>query len=146
MKKILYALLLTILMVTLVGCAKIVNTETRAVKATIIDIDRDPPRNIGKTHRAADYDIFLKYEDIETWIDISRTEYNKYKDMVGATIDANLIVDYYDDDSTVQYLRLPEETQKAKEKGNVVDDVIFFVIIAALLGFVLFFIIKKWKN
>lgn len=109
MKKILYALLLTILMVTLVGCAKVINTETKAVKATIVEIDRDPPKNIGKTHRSADYDIFLKCEDIETWIDISRAEYDKYKDLVGTTIDANLVVDYYDDDTMVQYLELPEE-------------------------------------
>lgn len=100
---------LIILIVSLVGCASIVNTETKVVEATIVEVDRDPMIYTGKVIIPADYDILIKYEDVETWINVSRSEYDKYKDLVGTTIKANFVIDYYDDNTIKRYLELIEE-------------------------------------
>lgn len=109
MKKLACALFAVVLTLTLVGCVTIVKSETKVVEATIIEADRDPMMTFGKTVKPADYDILLKYGDIETWIDVSRSEYNEYKDLVGATIEVNLIIDYYDDGTIKHRLTLIEE-------------------------------------
>lgn len=96
-KSLLCVLLSIILCVGLAGCKKVVNTETEVVEAEIIDIDRDPMRPMGTAIIPADFDILLKYEGIELWVDISRDEYHKYEDSVGTTIEVNLITTYYDD-------------------------------------------------
>lgn len=106
MKKFLAIILIGVIVLSLFGCAEIINTETEIVKATIIEVDKDPARvtmagKIPVTH-PADYDILLKYEDIETWIDVTRDEYYKYEDLVGTTIDAKLVINYYDD-NTIKY-------------------------------------------
>ena len=117
MKKILCILLSVVLMFSLVGCAEIIDTKTEVVEATITDVDRDPmwiqPIKAGKvttfiTH-PADYDICLKYNDIEEWLDVSSEEYDMYEDLVGTTIKVNLVTDYYDDNTTKRYLALTEE-------------------------------------
>lgn len=118
MKKLLSILLSTTLMFAMVGCAKLIKTETKAVEAIIADVDYDPlylqpvynaatKTTITITH-PADYDILLKYEGIENWIDVSSSEYDKYKELVGTTIEANLITEYYDDETIKQYLELIE--------------------------------------
>lgn len=112
MKKILAIILTCVVVLSLVGCAEVINTETETVKATIVEVDRDPMRvtmagKIMVTH-PADYDILLKYEDIEAWVDVSRDEYDKYETLVGSTVDAKLTTVYYDDDTTKQYLELME--------------------------------------
>lgn len=106
MKKVLCMLFAMIFTLTLVGCAKVIKTETKVVEATIIEVDRDPIRTIGKVTHPADYDILIRYEDVETWIDVSRSEYNEYKDLVGTTIEVNLVIDYYDDNTIKRCLRL----------------------------------------
>ena len=108
MRKVLCMLFAIILTLTFVGCAKIIKTETKVVEATIVEVDRDPMMMVGKVIKPSDYDILLKYEDVETWIDISRSEYEKYKDLVGTTIEVNFVVDYYDDNTIKQYLELME--------------------------------------
>ena len=113
MKKILAIILTCVVVLSLVGCAEVINTETETVKATIVEVDRDPMRVtlVGKvmvTH-PADYDILLKYEDIEAWVDVSRDEYDKYETLIGSTVDAKLTTVYYDDDTTKEYLELMEE-------------------------------------
>lgn len=109
MKKVLCMLFAIILTLTLVGCATVVNTETKVVEATIIDVDHDPMMPIGKVIKPADYDILLKYEDLEVWIDVSRSEYYMYEALVGTTIEVNFVVEYYDDNTSKQYLTLIEE-------------------------------------
>lgn len=109
MKKVLCMLFAVILALTLIGCAKVIKTETKVVEAIIVEVDRDPMMTTGKVIKPADYDILLKYEDIEDWIDVSRSEYNKYKDLVGTTIEVNLVISYYDDDTTQKCLKLIEE-------------------------------------
>lgn len=106
MKKVLCMLFIVIFIFTLGGCAKIINTEIEVVEATIIDVDRDPMMKIGSTFRPADYDILIKYNDVETWIDVSRREYNEYKKIIGTTIEVNLVTNYYEDNTIKQYLKL----------------------------------------
>jgi hypothetical protein len=108
MKKALCMLFAIILTLNLVSCAKVVKTETNVVEATIIEADRDPARKVGAAIEPADYDILLKYEDVETWIDVSRSEYDKYEDLVGTTIEVNLVISYYDDGTINQYLEIEE--------------------------------------
>lgn len=110
MKKFLATILTGAIVLSLFGCAEVIDTETEIVKATVVDVDRDPMRvtmagKVPITH-PADYDILLKYEDIETWIDVTRDEYYKYEDLVGTTIDAKLVIDYYDDNTIKQRLEL----------------------------------------
>ena len=108
-RKALCMLFAVILTLTLVGCAKVVKTETKVVEATIVEVDRDPMRMIGKVMHPADYDILIKYGDVETWIDVSKSEYNKYKDLVETTIQVKLVVDYYDDNTIKRCLKLLED-------------------------------------
>jgi hypothetical protein len=109
MKKILCVLVCVIFMCVMVGCAKLVDTKTETVKATIVDIDRDPMMLIGKIVHPADYDICLEYNNGEYWIDITSGEYYQYENLVGAAIDVDLVTHYYDDDTTRQYLELKGE-------------------------------------
>lgn len=113
MKRFLAIILIATLMMTVVGCAEIVNTETETVKATIIEVDKDPARTTmaGKVPimHPAYYDILLRYENIETWIDVTRDEYYKYAVLVGTTIDVMLVTVYYDNDTVKQRLELVEE-------------------------------------
>lgn len=113
MKKYLAIILCCLMMLVMVGCAQIINTETEIVKATIVEVDRDParPSMVGKVTvvHPADYDILLKYGDIEEWIDVTEEEYYKYETLVGTTIDAMLVTDYYDDDTVKQRLELVKE-------------------------------------
>ena len=109
MKKIFTLLLTLLLCVSFVGCAEVVNTETEVVTATIADADRDPVRLIGRVTHPADYDILLKYEDIEEWVDVSSSTYSEYKELIGTTIEVNLITTYYDDGTQQQWLEFIEE-------------------------------------
>lgn len=113
MKKFLVIILACAVVLSLAGCAEIINTKTEIVEATIVDVDRDPMRvtmagKVPITH-PADYDILLKYEDIEAWVDVTRYEYDKYETLVGSTVNAKLTTVYYDDDTTKQYLELIKE-------------------------------------
>ena len=112
MRKALCVIFVVILTLAMFGCAKIIDTETKVVEATIIEVDRDPMMLVGKVIHPADYDIRLQYEDITAWIDVSRSEYEKYKDLVSATIEVNFVVDYYDDGTVKRYLRLIDRKEE----------------------------------
>lgn len=113
MKRYLAIILCCLVVLSMAGCAQVINTETEIVKATIVEVDKDPARvtmagNDPISH-PADYDILLKYGDIEEWIDVTEEEYYKYEALVGTTIDAMLVTDYYDDDTVKQRLELVKE-------------------------------------
>ena len=108
-KKILCAVVSILIIFSLVGCAEIINTETEIVEVIIVDADKDPMISTGKVTIPADYDILLKYEDLEAWVDVSRDEYNYYKDLVGNTIKVNLVTTYYDDGSVNRTFELTED-------------------------------------
>jgi hypothetical protein len=113
MKRLLVIVLACVITLGLFGCAAVINTETELVKATIVDVDKDPARvtMAGKVpiSHPADYDILLKYGDIENWIDVTRDEYEKYEDLVGTTVEALLITDYYDDNTVKKRIELAED-------------------------------------
>lgn len=113
MKRFLAIILVCVIMLALCGCAQVVNTKTENVKATIIEVDKDPQRvtMAGKTPvvHPADYDICLQYESVETWIDVTRDEYYKYEALVGTTVDARLTTIYYDNNTVKQRLELVED-------------------------------------
>ncbi len=97
----------------LVGCSKIISTETETVKATVTDANYRCslilPIQCGKTviHRTqpARYEITVKYGTVSTTIN-DRNLYNEYKDKVGSTIECELIIEHYDNGTTSQELKI----------------------------------------
>lgn len=112
MRNVLCMTVAIILILSMTACAKLVKTETEVVEATIIEVDRDPMLVAGKAIVPPDYDIRLQYGDITDWIDVTRSEYEKYKDLVGTTIEVNFVVDYYDDGTIKRYLRLIDSKEE----------------------------------
>lgn len=107
--RILALLLLTILIFSLVGCAKCISTEYQDVEVVVIDAFHRAmwiqPVWTGKmmmaiTHPAV-YQITVKYNGVEYTIGSSDT-YNKYKDKIGKTVIGKLEIKTYDD-GTVKY-------------------------------------------
>ena len=102
-------LFVLIMALTLNGCAKVIKTETTVVDVLVIEIDYDPLMLVGGIIIPADYAILLRYENFDDWVDISRDEYIKYKNLVDTFIEAKLIVVYYDDGTIEQHIELIEE-------------------------------------
>ena len=109
MKKILSIMMIICLTITLVGCAKLVNTNHESVEVSIVDIHHRAawlqPMRCGKvttfiTHPAR-YETIVEYKGIEYTINDSAT-YNKYKDKIGQTTIGTLEIRTYDD-GTVKY-------------------------------------------
>ena len=97
------------LMFSLVGCAKLINTEYENVEVNIIDEYHKgmyiTPVFNGKTttmitHPAV-YRITVEYNGVEYTISGSDT-YNKYKEKIGQTATGTLEIRTYDD-GTVKY-------------------------------------------
>lgn len=109
MKRILTTLLIVGIILSLVGCRKLINTEYKTVEVTITDKYYRSmwlqPITTGKvttfiTHPAV-HNITVKYNDIEYTIDDDDT-YNKYKDKIGQIATGILEINTYDDNS-IQY-------------------------------------------
>lgn len=117
MKKLLILILtLTISLPCLVSCAKLINTETQEVDATVTDVYYKKKwvqmiytgkTMVPITHRAQ-YKVTLAYENVTLTVD-NKEFYDLYKDKVGSTIKCDLIIEYYDDGSISRIL---------KRKGN----------------------------
>ena len=97
------------LMFSLVGCAKLINTEYENVEVNIVDEYHRgmyvTPIRAGKvttmvTHPAV-YRITVEYNGVEYTISGSDT-YNKYKEKVGQIAIGTLEISTYDD-GTVKY-------------------------------------------
>ena len=108
-KRILVFLMFMIMILSLVGCAKLVSTEYENVEVNIVDeyhkgMYTTPVFN-GKTtmmvtHPAV-YRIIVEYNGVEYTISGSDT-YNKYKEKVGQIAIGTLEIRTYDD-GTVKY-------------------------------------------
>ena len=108
-KRILTFLVFMIMIFSLTGCAKLVNTECESVEVSIVDkyyrgMYMTPVFN-GKTttmitHPAV-YRIAVEYNGVEYTISGSGT-YNKYKEKIGQTAIGTLEIRTYDD-GTVKY-------------------------------------------
>lgn len=108
-KRILVFSMFMIMILSLVGCAKLVSTEYKNVEVNIIDEYHKgmyiTPVFNGKTitmitHPAV-YRITVEYNGVEYTISGSDT-YNKYKEKVGQTAIGTLEIRTYDD-GTVKY-------------------------------------------
>ena len=101
MKKILYLVLVTAMVINLISCDEIVNTQLNTVDATIVKvaaINRPRPRH---------YKMLLEYQQVTTWVDISKGEYRQYK-KDKSTIKAHLITTSYESGNVKQYLQVAE--------------------------------------
>lgn len=109
MKRLLAIMLFVVVIITMVGCAKLVKTEETTVEVTIVDSYHraawSQPMMAGKVmtviHHPAQYRIDVVYNDVEYSISGSTT-YHTYKDMVGETVSATLETRTFDD-GTVKY-------------------------------------------
>ena len=106
MKKAIVFLLIVISTLTLVGCAKCINTEYENVEVNIIDEYHRgmyvTPMIVGKVttirNHPAVYQITVEYNGVEYTISGSDI-YNKYKEKVGQTAIGTLEIRTYDDGS-----------------------------------------------
>lgn len=113
MKKRNIILLLLIGIILLVGCGKVINTETKTVKATVTDVHYRSslilPVRCGKTviyrTQPAKHNVTLKYKDISTTIN-NRDLYNEYKNNIGSTVECELITKHYDNGRISKELKI----------------------------------------
>ena len=111
MKKIALILLLMAILMTLSACNKVVDTTTETVKVTVDDAKFKK----GETHYYIINGIMIPVNDLDTYkIVVSykgrqykfngKEVYNKYFEMVGKEIEANLVTDTYEDGTVVSYI------------------------------------------
>ena len=119
MKKIVSIVLIAIMLLCMVSCAELINTETQEVDAVITDVYYKgawvQPISTGKsiimvTH-PAQYKVTFEYEDVTLTVD-NKKLYDFCKDNIGATARCNLIIDSYDDGTVRKTLKLKEEPNK----------------------------------
>lgn len=116
MKKIISILLITFMLLYLVSCAELISTETQEVEATVTDVDYEgawsQPVWTGEMLMLipypAQYKVTFTYENVTLTVD-DKDLYDFYKDNVGATVKCDLIIEYYDDGSIEQTLKLKED-------------------------------------
>lgn len=104
-------LIFIIMIFSLVGCAKLINTEYKNVEVKITNVYYEPSHTITVDNPAlkmpmsqsypAIYEITIEYNGIEYTFSDSDT-YNKYKDKIGQTAVGTLEVRTYDD-GTIKY-------------------------------------------
>ena len=106
---ILVLLAFTLLIFSLVGCAKCISTEHESVEVVIVDKYHRgmwmQPIHAGKvttfiTHHAV-WRITVEYNGVKYYVNGNDT-YNKYKDKIGQTTIGELEIKTYDD-GTVEY-------------------------------------------
>lgn len=110
MKKII-SIGLVVIMICLcfVGCAKCIGTETSKEQVEIVDTYHKgawiQPINAGKVstfiHHPAVYQVIVFYNDVEYKVNGKET-YDKYKNRLGETVGATIEKNSYDD-GTVKY-------------------------------------------
>lgn len=115
MKKITILALLVAMLLCFVGCAKLINTETQEVDATVTDVYHRGAWvqmiSNGKTmipiSHPAQYKVTFEYKNITLTVD-DKTLYDYYKSKIGTTTKCDLIKEYYDDGTVKQTLKLKE--------------------------------------
>lgn len=107
MKKIIVAILICIMAMSLMACAKCINTETKEVEVTISDsyyqgsyitFIRSGKVNVPINHPAV-YNIKATYNE-KTYTVSGYDTYNKYKDKIGEKAKATLVTKTYDNGKT----------------------------------------------
>lgn len=111
MKKIVLILLLMVILMTLSACNEVVDTTTETVRVTVEDAEFKE----GETHYHIINGIMTPVVDLDTYkIVVSykgrqykfdgKEVYNKYFEMVGKEVEANLVTDTYEDGTVVSYI------------------------------------------
>ena len=102
-------IIITLLIIPLCGCKKLISKEYKEVEVVVIDkyyrAMYITPMKVGKvtmmqTHPAK-YRITVKYNDVKYTLNGKKT-YDKYKDKVGETVIGVLEIRTYDD-GTIKY-------------------------------------------
>lgn len=104
MKRLLSILLITVILVSLAGCAKLVKTEYETVEVKVVDSYHESAfiqtipcgKSVTTITYPAVYRITVEYEDVEYTIGGSDI-YHAYKDKIGETVSATLEISTYDD-------------------------------------------------
>ena len=103
MIKKLHLIIIVCLVISLVGCAKLVSTEYENIEVNIVDTHYNgawvQPISAGKvttyvTH-PAEYEVTVEYNGVSYTIDDENT-YNRYKDKIGQTTIGTLEIRTYD--------------------------------------------------
>jgi hypothetical protein len=106
MIKKLHLIIILCLVISLVGCTKLISTEYKNVEVNVVDIHHSAmwlqPIKAGKattfiTH-PAEYDVTVEYNGVSYTIDDEDT-YNRYKDKVGQTTIGTLEIRTYDNNT-----------------------------------------------
>lgn len=100
MKKFFSILIIICLILSVVGCKKLVNTEYQTVEVTITDAYRRGPRRVSYAGSSSKYRIKVEYNN-EEYILNGRDVYYKYKDKIGQKTMGTLTILTYDDNSVV---------------------------------------------
>jgi hypothetical protein len=116
MKKIITITLLVAMLLCFVSCAELVNTETREVDATVTDVCYKAAWTqmiwSGKVMipimHPAKYEVTFAYANATLTVD-DKELYDYYKDKIGDTVKCDLIIEYCDDGTIRQTLKLKEE-------------------------------------
>ena len=116
MKRIIILALIAVILLCFTGCAKLINTETQEVEATITDVYHRGAWvqmiSSGKTmipiSHPAKYEVTFTYEDVTLTVD-DKELYDYYKGKIGATVKCDLITKYYDNGAVHKTLKLKEE-------------------------------------
>lgn len=107
MKRILIAVLLLVMVISMMGCTKLVETKCETVDVKIVDQHYTgawtQPIIVGKVistiHHPATYGITVEYNGVEYYIGGFET-YHTYKDRIGETVQGTLEIKLFDDGST----------------------------------------------
>lgn len=111
MKRLYILAILMMLIFILTGCAKYVSVETSTVQVTIVDRHHSnmyiTPMSTGKTTimvtHPEEYKITVEYNGSK-YIVSGQETYDKYKDKIGKSTDAELTTYKYTDGSTKYYI------------------------------------------
>lgn len=95
------------------GCAEIINTEQKEVEVTIEDVYyksawMQPVFNgkyVTYIYHSAHYEVHVNYDGVNYTVS-GRDAYDKYKDNIGETFSAILVIDTYDDGNVKKHIVL----------------------------------------
>ncbi len=96
----------------LTGCAKVIQTETKIVNATVVETYHKAAWTqyvwTGKVlipiYHKAKYEVTLQYKDYKIIVD-NQDLYNQCKDSIGTLVECNLVTTYYDDGTSETKLK-----------------------------------------
>ena len=118
MKKIISMALIAVILLCFVGCAKLINTETQEVDATVTDVHYRCAWTqmvwSGKVMipiiHPAEYKVTFTYQNVTLTVN-DKNLYDSYKDNIGTIVKCDLITKYYDNGNIHLALKLKENNK-----------------------------------